>query len=420
MTDALPSDDYLLGLKDGGMTQQQIADALGLTLGTVAGKLKRRRDALEEAGTEFPIIGELQQKTIIQLNEDGTQTSDRLVLMMEEECKNPRRLLELHNYDPDQWVIVDAVNNLWHMKESWRLGGGNALLYQSKIRVRPLGNKDFSMADIEKFLNALNGVEIPIYSPSNYDPDGEILEVCLADLHNGKRNVYDIVSIEEATKQVMEEIMLRIGDRKISKIYLVPLGDILHFDNTRKTTSGGTQLDTDGSTVHEIFEKALFMFIRIIESLRQIAPVEYIHIPGNHDYTLSYTFAMSLSMYFRNDSNVSFDCGHLPRKWRIMYNTLVGWSHGDISKQNASGWLMVEAREDWGKVKFAEVHAAHVHHQVTLEKNGMILRHVPSLNGTDEWHYHKGFVGAQKATMAFLYGRTGLREIWNVYAAPLA
>ena len=64
-------------------------------------------------------------------------------------------------------------------------------------------------------------------------------------------------------------------------------------------------------------------------------------------------------------------------------------------------------------MKYAEVHAGHWHSQTTAEKNGMVLRYLPSITGTDEWHYNKGFVGAVKATVSFVWGDTGLKEIWH-------
>lgn len=417
-----PSDDYILGLKDGGLTQVQIAELLGTTLGTIAGKIKRRREALTIQGVEFPQVGEVdkENRETVTINSDGSHTSDRLVLMMEEESKSPRRLLELHNYDPDKWILIDATNNLWHMKESWMAGGGNALLYQSKIRCRPIGGNDFSWENIEALLASLPEIELPKIAPLQYDPEGEILEICLADLHTGKKNFYDYTDIEQAVEVVISDILMRCKGKKISKIYLVPLGDILHFDTKKRSTTAGQPLEYDGSSVQEMYEKALVIMIRVIHALQGVAPVEYIHIPGNHDYVLSFTLAKALQFYFKSDENVTIDTGHLSRKWRLMYNTLIGWAHGDMAKSNAQSWLMVEAREDWGKAKFAEVHTAHLHSQHVTEKNGLILRHVPSLNGTDEWHYGKGYVGSQKATVSFVYDQRGLREIWNTYSEPVA
>ena len=354
----------------------------------------------------------IKSKNSISINADGTQTSDRLILISEEERKSPRRLLELHNYDPDKWVITNSIDNLWHGQKSHKQGGGLLIHYQSKITVKPA--TDITMETVQSFFDNLDHPTAKPIKPKQYAPDGEVLEIALADMHKGSRSPYnESNSVEDKFRYTINDIVSRCGNRKFSKIYFVLGGDNAHFDTKSRTTTAGTQLDTDGLTATEIFKALLDLYYWGIDCLRQIAPVEVICLPGNHDWLVSLMIAMTIEAYYKDCQDVIVDTDQRPRKWRIVGCSLIGWMHGEMSKTNASSWLMAEARDDWGKTKYAEVHAFHYHSQTMAEKNGMILRYLPSMKETDEWEYEKGFVGSVKATVSFVWGfEEGLREMW--------
>jgi hypothetical protein len=73
-------------------------------------------------------------KSAIEINKDGTQTSDKLLIMAEEDCKNVEFLLKAHGYDPNAWELVNARNNIWNV---YSKKDGVQTLYSSKIVVRP-------------------------------------------------------------------------------------------------------------------------------------------------------------------------------------------------------------------------------------------------------------------------------------------
>lgn len=405
-----PTDDYVLGLHTGGMTYAKISEFTGLTIGQVANALRRIRKKLTSHNLDFPI--EQEYKSTVEIRSDGSQVSDRLIEICEEDRKNPRRLLELHNYDPNEWVISHSVDNLWHMSKGWRLGGGTQLHYQSKITVKP--NTDVTLETVRLFFDNLDAPKAKPVKPKQYKPDAEILEITLADMHKGSRSPYvDGKDVEDKFEFTINDIIERCGKRKFSKIYMVLGGDNSHFDTKKRTTTAGTQVETNGQTASEIFSDLLSMYYWGIDKLRQIAPVEVVCLPGNHDWIVSLLIAMTIQTYYKDCDNVIVDTDQRPRKWRMMGCSLVGWMHGDMPKTNASGWLMTEAREEWGDTKFAEVHSFHYHSQSLTEKNGMILRYLPSMKDTDEWEYEKGYVGAVQATVSFVWGKKeGLKEIW--------
>ena len=54
-------------------------------------------------------------KNKIEHNADGTQSSDRLIKMAEEDAKDAEFLLKAHGYNVESWELVSARNNIWNV-----------------------------------------------------------------------------------------------------------------------------------------------------------------------------------------------------------------------------------------------------------------------------------------------------------------
>ena len=70
--------------------------------------------------------------------------------------------------------------------------------------------------------------------------------------------------------------------------------DVLHIDNVYGTTTKGTPQDTDGKW-WEHFEVALQLYVKCVEILREIAPVDVLHSMSNHDYQSGFHLAPARS-----------------------------------------------------------------------------------------------------------------------------
>ena len=346
-----------------------------------------------------------------ELKQDGTYYSDKLVEMSEEDKRSPKRMLELHNLDPDLWEVYLVRNNLWHSQR--KSDQGRLLLYQSRLTAKPKQNKSITFEDVDKFFEN-HKYQSKINLKKYKDVNSKVLEIDIADLHNGKLPYLDDDTVQDDFYYTLSEIINRTRGKNISKIYFTPMGDTSNFDSINGTTTSGTPV-SNNKTLQTVFDETTTMFIDAIEQLSNIAEVEVLHIPGNHDLGFSYYLVKSLEMYFRKHNGVKIDTDHKMRKFRVIGNTLLGISHGNLSKANSSGWLQVEAREEWGKTKYSEVHMGHIHSQHTIEKSGTICRYLPSMSPTDNWHYEKGFVGAVRSTCCFLWDlEKGLEEQWFI------
>jgi hypothetical protein len=275
---------------------------------------------------------------------------------------------------------------------------------------------EFTFEDVDKFFKNFSSEKKSEYvRPKNFDVGGKILEIDLADMHVGNASVFgEETSIETKCAFVIDKIIAKCKNVRLEKIVLVNLGDLLHYDTFKQTTTSGTNVtaNMDLSTIFEIGAKIL---INTIDKLVQIAPVEVIGIYGNHDQASSFMLTKAIEFYYRENDCVYVDAGHLPRKFRRFGNCLVMWSHGDLSKNNTYSLIQREARKEFGETKFAEIHCGHFHSQSTTEKDGVIIRYLPTMTPTDAWHFGEGYTGALRSTVSFLWDKElGLEEMWFV------
>lgn len=225
------------------------------------------------------------------------------------------------------------------------------------------------------------------------------------DLHYGKRGWLDGFDRAEcerrllATTGALVDRLRRIGTYR--RAIVVAGGDWLHVDNHRGTTTKGTPQDVDGS-FRDVFEGACSLARAQIEVWRELAPIVEVKIVrGNHDYWTTMLLGHWLRAVYRDDPHVRVGESHLDREYLEVGRTLVGLTHGDGVKDERLPSLMAhEAREAWGRTDRRLWLTGHWHSQIVTEAHGVIVRHLPSLAGTDEWHHRNGYVGQRRALQA--------------------
>lgn len=350
------------------------------------------------------------------INKDGSYSRNALVEITEEQSKDIDFMLKVHGFEPCEWELINIKNKVWN---TYSKLDKISTLYSSAITARPK-KVEWSIEDMDKYFETRQFKNFKeLTKPTNYESNGEILEIDLPDLHAGLLSWdketgenYDINITKENFLKCFNDILERSKNRKFEKIILATLGDLLHVDNDNQSTTRGTPQQVDGR-VSKIFDITMDMLIDAIEILGNFAPVEVIYVSGNHDRLLGYTLLKGIEKAFRNDDNIKFDVSPNPRKFRKYDNVLIGWLHGDVNKNNISEWLQVEARKEYGDTKFAEVHCGHLHHQQTLEKSGMIIRYLPTICASSAWEHSMGFNKSVKTVVSFVWNKkSGLREMW--------
>ncbi|MDD4564821.1 MAG: hypothetical protein PHE79_05020 [Eubacteriales bacterium] len=363
----------------------------------------------------------------IEYKKDGSIISEKFITVRDGDEMTPEFIIEAHGLKPCMWEVVSYKNNFWNTQIK---GGSKQISYQSKLTVKPR-SKGIDISEIDKYFEKKKfKYDKPLTNPLRYDPKGEVIEINLPDLHSGllawrkeTGTDYDIHITKDRFFKCLYDIKERCEGKKFKKIIFVTLGDLLHFDNDNQTTSKGTFQQADGRLA-KIFDATLDMLIDGITLLGEIAPVEVIYIKGNHDEVTGYTLLKATEKAFRNDKNITFDTEPNPQKFKLIGKVLIGWTHGNMPKQNMGAWLQGTAKKEYGQSEFAEVHAGHFHSQKVIEKkpvnynqtdeqNGIVIRYLPTISSASYWEHRQGYAKNVKTVMSFIWNeKTGLRAMW--------
>jgi hypothetical protein len=256
---------------------------------------------------------------------------------------------------------------------------------------------------------------------SNPIPQGEyMLEIPIVDLHLGKLawfpetgENYDYKIARQRYQYVIDDVCTRAQEKRIEKI-LFPIGqDFFHFDTTKSTTTAGTPLDSD-LRWQKMFSIGVEMLVWSIDRVAEIAPVEVVGIPGNHDLMTLLYAVMYLSAWYKDNDRVTVSTDPSVRKYFEYGNNLIGYTHGDKERGRIFGNMQVEAPKAWGRTLYREFHTGHLHSEQVKEANGVIVRSLSSITGRDSWHFESGYTGAIRKQQSFLWHKEdGLCEVWH-------
>lgn len=344
-----------------------------------------------------------------EIKENGTQVSERRIMMSETDSKNPEFVMKAHGYDPLEWEIVNVYSNFWDSNSVER---GIETLYQSKLIVRPRTAKsNLSQADIMALVELINSGNLKHdFKLVEVVRDGKLaLEVDFADLHIGSFSWWEEVGENNDykiafgnLKRVVAQIRAELETGKYEKLYLVNLGDFVHADTKKGETSNGTVLDVDSRPIKMIM-KSVEMIMYIIDNLCVI-PTELISVLGNHSVMVEFTIFYCMTFIYRSCEHISFNIAIKPRTAFLYGKNLVGLLHGnDIGKLEQDTWLQDEYREWWAQCEYAEIHCGHWHKEMaTNERGGITKRTNPALKVIDKHEYDHGWK-SKKAVLGYVW-----------------
>tara|TARA_R100000697_G_scaffold105895_2_gene120036 strand:+ start:101 stop:1186 length:1086 start_codon:yes stop_codon:yes gene_type:complete len=348
-----------------------------------------------------------------------SKTGKRLRLSKEEvELINEYRGTELDNINgntaldlhlKERGINKDEVVSVKH----WQNMSG-------ELRFSIVTKKNYGVEQTKllKDIKSLIDKHAPTYKKIKRTKGKHLLVINPADVHIGKLAVAietgDEYNTKIATDRVLEGITGLIEKSKgftIEKVLFCIGNDILHIDNVYNTTTAGTPQDANGKWWQH-FELALDVYVKCVEILRQVAPVDVIHSMSNHDYQSGFHLAHALKSWFRKTKDVTFDISVAHRKYYKYGSNLIGLEHGDGAKMDKLPLLMAQERPlDWSQTKYRYWYLHHLHHKVkhkwldAKDYVGVTVEYMRSPSGTDSWHNRKGYTGVQKAVEGFIHER---------------
>lgn len=341
------------------------------------------------------------------------------------------QLLNKCQVDRDIWEVDHYLVNKWDVT-SWKSGEPQTwenFQVKARLKLREAQSKAKSAGEI--FRQMTKEYKPPVVevnfktNPDLDDTENNVLEICLFDLHYGKLawngetgENYDTKIARKRFIYALTKLIQRAQAFSFKEV-LFPIGnDFFNSDTILNTTTQGTPQDED-LRWQKTFKSGCELLVDGINIIKKLGvPIKVLIIPGNHDFERSFYMGEFLEAWFRSDEQVHVDNGANPRKYFVWGKVLLGFTHGKDEAENSLAMLMAKdkaSKKYWSETEFHEWHLGHFHRKKTKkftvldksnfvnEEDGVIVRYLSSLTGTEEWHFKKGFVGQIKAGEAFIW-----------------
>lgn len=406
-----------------GMKSKEISYQLGRSQNSVQNKMYKN-GLTEAAAAEGKVSREG-----VSFKDSGKIAT---LISVDRKIKTPEDALRYAEVDTSIWEIDKFTVNKYEQGSKNNDTGDVAVveLWQVKVWLRrlvtPEEQKSFDYLRSVISSSKWKPLKVP---NKRVGKNPHMLEISLFDAHFGKLcweketgNDYDTSIAAKYYLNAVDDLLADNKDLEIEKI-LFPVGqDFFNVDNLRGETTSGTPQDVD-SRYHRVFCKGYEATIAAIERCRKVAPVDIVFIEGNHDTLAGWHLTHSLAECYKDESDVTVDYGPKSRKYIRYGKTLLGITHGDKTKPSDLPTFMArESSEHWHECDHYEWHTGHLHTEKKLQQAGdevcgVVVRVLPSLSGTDRWHYQKGYVLNRKAAMAFAYHKEhGMTRTSYAYA----
>jgi hypothetical protein len=271
------------------------------------------------------------------------------------------------------------------------------------------GVAEFQKMLLESISEIANKPTSIIREKSSTNLEGHLLVVDPADVHIGKLaesfevgEDYNSQIAVQRVREGIEGILEKAKGFNIDKILFVGGNDILHIDSPKRTTTSGTNQDTDGMW-YSNFITAKKLYIEVLNRLLEVADVHFVFNPSNHDYMTGFFLADVIQTYFKDCKNITFDCSIAHRKYFVYGSNLIGTAHGDGGKMADLPLTMAHESPEWSSCKHRYFYIHHYHHKFSKDYQGVCVEALRSPSGTDSWHHRNQFHHAPKAIEGFLH-----------------
>lgn len=407
----------------------------------------RRGEPTPSAGADAPGEGRVLSESVTE--NDNSRTISKGV---NEEVRTLEDLIRVCAIDTDTWDIVEWSCNKWevgmklaatsrvmegkkgHDYVAWERETNESVvlpLYQVKARmqrkkgfIRTMERLRVELVeDIRKITDA-RPFQTP---PQHFVSNDWLFEFSPFDLHMGKLawhretpSSYDIQhasDLFDASVDFLLKRALLLTEGKLARILFVVGNDVCHIDTKRGTTTAGTPMDVDTRYI-KIVRRIVKVHRRAVDIFRQIAPVDIVVCPGNHDEVTSFYLGEILGAAYENDPLVTIDNSPRLTKYYEFGTNLFGFTHGDAEAVAELPLRMArEQPEAWARCASREWHIGHLHksekwearsrraEQDLFSDKGIRVRRLASMSGHDAWHTKHAYMD-RRACEAFIFHRT--------------
>ena len=316
-------------------------------------------------------------------------------------------LLAVCEVDLSRWTVERFVVNKWDnvMRGAEPGAATTTELFQVKAWLAPIKGAAAAaelVASLIADMREHSPRYVPILRPEPVDAD-HMLELDPFDLHVGM-----LAWAAETGADYDSDIAVSLAERATARLIqlasgfqfervLIPLGhDFFHadrqVDGKGGQTTRGTQQDVD-TRRGKMIKAGIKLAITLIDMARQVAPVEVVIVPGNHDGETMPMLGEVLSAWYRLDADVTIRNDPSPRHYVRYGASLIGLTHGHEGKAADLPLIMATERSDFGAALFRLWRVGHLHRkgETISEHSGVRVCVAPSLAGRDSWHAQQGY-----------------------------
>lgn len=218
--------------------------------------------------------------------------------------------------------------------------------------------------------------------------------------HRGKVTWSKEIAGKRAVNSVAELLADTAKHGQPEKIMFIVGSDDLHVDGKTLATTAGTpqgpQSDGDFSGIFDYYVDKL---LSTIDTVRQVAPVELLIVPGNHNEVMAGVIGKTLEVTYKNAKDVTVLRSPDNRVYTSFGHTGFLFCHGDKLPKGQGSWhgvILAEARAwgiDMNKVTHWVVVTGHTHTDKEIAMGSVTWITTPALCNPDDWHKHQFYVG---------------------------
>ena len=348
-------------------------------------------------------------------SDDGDKST---IVSVDRKIKTVDDALKYGEVDRKLWEVERSTVNSWEV--SMKKPDGSAMvvpLWQVKVHLRRKAPK-FVQEGILELCKELSRYKSPTLKRPKVIRDPHLAEFSVFDAHFGKLcwgeetgEDYDTKIAELVYEHAVEDMAAKVAGYNVEKIWYPVGSDFFQVNNWAHTTAKGTPQDHDGR-FQKVFQVGTKAIIRNLEMLEQIAPVEVFYVPGNHDPATSWYLCAALEERYHDSKWITVDNSSRPRKCQTYGCCMVLFTHGDEEPHRDLPTIAAtEYPKEWAASTVREAHVGHYHKKKEMrtvdvdEFQGFRVRILPSLSGTDKWHFSRGYVGGHRAAEVYLWSK---------------
>ena len=350
-------------------------------------------------------------------SEEKTEDSWRISIP-KGRIRSLEELVEHCKIDLKVWSVERFVCNKWEVGA--KTGPDAVLMVDPLFQVKAFLKRRRDLAGVHAEIDALREAAKQ-YSPKftgwktrQTSGSGVLAELSIVDHHFGgmvwgketNGEDWDLKISEEAWKDATLALIERTRGYRPERALVILGNDQQNADNRAGMTENLTPQAMDGR-YEKVSDISLNCSIfQIDEAEKAYGKVSVIGVPGNHDPVTTFHLTRALSLFYRNNPNITVDYSLLARKYVEYGVNMIMFTHGNKGKLEDYDRIMAtEKPEMWGRTRWREAHTADKHHRKEIEQKGATIRILPSLRPSCAWSYESGHIGSIRAAQAFLWSK---------------